>query len=361
MDNSQAGPATGGQPDAGTLDAAVAAEVAAMEAQEKEEDNLSPADKARREEVEADRRRKFLDTTTGLDAESQDEGPETDSSQDDEQPDADNPEAEDDAPQDDGETLEVEAQDGKRYRVPKALEGELMMRADYSRKTAELAQDRQRIAEERQFVRQLYEVNPAFQAEMAEYYGLRGELDALVNKTNWGELEATDVTEFNRRAGRISLVQQRMGQLERGLQQKHAQVAQLDERAQAEQAQAAAGVLKQIWPEYTRDDGDRLARFAQDVGVKAENIQALRMGADPVALRLLDFAYRYVDLMRNKPAAEKKAAQARPMVKPGAVQGVNRGTAPVEKFSQRLKRSGSAADAIALELAHMQRQERRRK
>lgn len=360
MDNSSAGPADSGQPEAGTLDAAVAAEMAAMEAQEQEQE--SPLQKSRREEQDADRLRKFHDLPDPAEAESQEQGPDEDSSDEDEQPDADNPETEDDADeQDAGETIEIEAQDGKKYRVPKALENELMMRADYSRKTADLAQDRQTLQQERQFVRQLYDANPAFQQEMAEFYGLSREMDELVNKTNWNELEATDFTAFAQKSGRITLIQQRLRQLEGSLRDKHAQAAQLDQRMQAEQAQAAAGVLKQIWPEYTRADGDRLAQFAKQVGVKDEHIQALRMGADPVALRLLDFAYRYVDLMRNKPAAEKKVAQAKPMLKTGPTQGVNRSAQSVDKFSQRLKKTGGVSDAVALELAHMQRQERRRK
>ena len=51
----------------------------------------------------------------------------------------------------DDELVEIE-RDGKTYKIPAALKPELMMQADYPRKTQELAAERKAVAEQRSLV-----------------------------------------------------------------------------------------------------------------------------------------------------------------------------------------------------------------
>ena len=53
--------------------------------------------------------------------------------------------------------LEEIERDGKRYKIPAALKPELMMQADYTRKTQELAAERKAIADQRSMVEQASE------------------------------------------------------------------------------------------------------------------------------------------------------------------------------------------------------------
>ena len=100
-------------------------------------------------------------------------------------------------------------------------------------------------------------------------------------------------------------------------------------------------------------------RAALSVGMRPDTVRHLRMGADPVALRLLDFAHRYAVLMRQKPAVTKKVAQAKRVVKTGPAPSANRSAAVVTKAHDRLRKTGSVEDAIALEMGRIDDQERR--
>lgn len=352
MVNPTDGNSSASQPEQGTLDAAIAAEQAAI-------DGKNPREREQEEIDFRARQRKFADGDGAQESEGQ--GSDEESTGDGDQPDADNPEADEDAQdaeaEEDGdkpaETVEVEWTDGQRYNIPKALEGAFMMEADYRRKTAEVARDRQSLQSERQYVRQLYDGHPTFAQEQAEMWRLQQERSELVSQTNWAELEATDVLEFSRRSGRLNLIAQRLGELQGTVQQKAAAAQQLAQQEELEQEQRARGVLQEIWPDFTPEVGEKLAKAALDIGVRPESIAQLRKGYDPVALRLLDFAFRYIELKRNAPAAQKKVEQARPMVKPGPAQGVQRG-ANVDQLAKKLRSTGSIGDAVALEMARMQ-------
>jgi len=81
------------------------------------------------------------DEETNLEA----EAPEVDDVQDDQVDDDEGAEGEDpDAEPPEEETDEVDL-DGKKYRIPKALKPQLMMQADYTRKTQELAEQRREL------------------------------------------------------------------------------------------------------------------------------------------------------------------------------------------------------------------------
>jgi hypothetical protein len=80
----------------------------------------------------------------------------------------------------DDELEEIE-RDGKTYKIPAALKSELMMQADYTRKTQELAAERKAIAEQRSLVEQ------ASEAELNAYAAVRSIDQQLANysKVDW--------------------------------------------------------------------------------------------------------------------------------------------------------------------------------
>lgn len=296
------------------------------------------------------------------------EGPDNASGEDDpEQADPDNPDEPDpDAaadPDDEaakGEVVEFE-HEGQRYRVPKELEGALMMRADYTRGKQWLAQEQTRLESDRQQVRAMYDQSGPHLAQLAEFNSHKAEHDRLM-KTNWAELEGLDITEYSRRTGRLQLLAARMGQLDGEIRTTRQNLEQQDHEADSRRVQEAQVVMQKIWPSFTPEDASRLGQFARTCGVRPETIAYLDKGHDPVAMRLLDFAFNHVVALRNKPAAMQKVADAKPILKVGnANAGVqNRGTRNVEKFGSRLKATGGIHDAVALELAHEQRKQQRR-
>ena len=183
----------------------------------------------------------------------------------------------------------------------------------------------------------------------------------LMQSTNWAHLESTDITEFNRLTGKLSLHAQRIGQLDNHMQSTQAELERADAEAAHARVEEAKQVMAKIWPSFTPQDAQRLGSFARHCGMKAETIAFLDGGHDPVAMRLLDFAFQHIVGIRNKPAALQKVANAKQALPVGSANaGQNRGAQNVAKFATRLKSSGQIHDAVALELAHEQRRASRR-
>lgn len=342
--------------DAGTLDAAIQAEMAALE-----------RTTGKGQDEQGTKQQKQQQPQDGAEGQGTQEPDDAPGDDDPGQADPDNPDgdqaddnAEGDEAEVEGEYIEFE-HEGAKFKVPKELESALLMRADYSRKTEELAQQRAQVESDRARVKALFDQSGPYIQARAEQEWHRAEHTRLMNTTNWAQLEATDITEFNRLTGKIALHSQRIGQLDQVMQSTQAEL----ERAEAEEAQArvqeATEQMKRIWPTFTGQDAARLGAFARHCGVKPETIRYLDSGHDPVAMRLLDFAFSHVMAIRNKPAALQKVANAKQALPVGSANaGQNRGAQNVTKFASRLKTSGGIHDAVALELAVEQRRASRR-
>jgi len=106
------------------------------------------------------------DETTNLEAEApeveetQTDGAETDQIELDEHGNPVDPE-----PKEADDEIEIE-REGKKFKLPKALESELLMQADYTRKTQELAAERNALAVERQQFQALSQAEVAAQAQI---------------------------------------------------------------------------------------------------------------------------------------------------------------------------------------------------
>lgn len=369
MDNPNAGPGDVGgdvgadKPERGTLDAAIDAEMRAMERAtgRPQGDDEAPPRKAKQQPQDATQ-----ESGEGPDNASGEEGEQDPEQADPDKPDPDDPDASDagdEAGDDRGEAFDVEGSDGKTYRVPKALQGQLMMREDYTRKTTQLAQHAAQVESDRQQVRALYDASGPYLAQVGEYNAIKAEHDRLMNTTNFAQLEATDLVEYARVTGKIGLLANRMGQLQQGIQTTQSELQRQSAEEAHRRVEQATQVMAQIWPDFKRQDAARLGEFGRACGMKAETIAYLDQGHDPVAMRLLDFAFNHVMAIRNKPAALKKVADARPAVRVGAATAgnQNRGAQNVAKFSKRLAGTGSVHDAIALEMSIEQRGQQRRR
>ncbi len=108
-------------------------------------------------------------------------------------------------PEDELEEIE---RDGKKYKIPAALKSELMMQADYTRKTQELAEQRKAIQEQRSLVEQ------ASQAELNAYASLTNIDQQLAEyqKVNWDRYEDDNPFEAQKDWRRFQTLQQHLFQ-----------------------------------------------------------------------------------------------------------------------------------------------------
>jgi hypothetical protein len=140
--------------------------------------------------------------------------------------------------------------------------------------------------------------------------------------------------------------QQNIGQVQEVMQKQ----SEAEQIARAEYAKQEAQRLVQVIPELA-DAGkagkfkENLVRTATEVyGYTPEEIAGISSHRDFLVLR---DAMKYREMMSGKSEVQKKVKKAKPAIKPGTKR-VNTKTDAVRKQTERLKKSGSIDDALAL-------------
>jgi hypothetical protein len=237
--------------------------------------------------------------------------------------------------------------DGKEQQVTRdELLSGYQRQADYSRKTAELAEQRRaaeaefsRVAAERQhYAQQLEQVATVLQATLPPR-PTQEQLDA----DPIGYMQAKEAWES------------RVGQLQQVLAERDGALRAQQEQAQAQQqqmlAQARERLLEMVpeWqkPEVAQREKPAIANHLRAIGYSDAEIG---QAADPRALLMARESMLYRQLVATKPQVQQRVANAPKMVRPGAS-----GPAPDQTKSivQKLKRGGGKDLDLAARLIEM--------
>lgn len=277
------------------------------------------------------------------DAEATEVHPETDTAED-EQPSEDaEPEATE--PFTLSEDAEVEV-NGERIKV-KDLKSGYLRQSDYTRKTQELAQQRQHAEGQ---------VRSELTAQYSEHLRTieQNLLDHFPQEPNWLQLAednpaqyAVERESWNKRLSDLAGIRQLRAQQE--------QVAQTQRQAATAQAQAEAyDKLVQLHPEFARtSDGKvspastELVNFAvNEVGLSEELLQSV---TDARLFSLMYDAMRFRRMKAQEPKAIQAVASKPPLAKPGVTTGkATLAQTDHSKQMARLKRTGSVDDAASI-------------
>jgi hypothetical protein len=183
---------------------------------------------------------------------------------------------------DDGEEIEHE---GRKYLVPRALKPLLLMQADYTRKTQEVAEQRRAVLAERQALHQTSQAEPDAYARATT---LAGQL-AQYQQVDWRAWHDSDpfaasaaTSEYNMLRDQHS---QALGQLSQMRGQRNF-LAQQDTARRTEEGRAA---LAKAIPGWSEDLKARLIGFAAGYGFSRDELDDLE--ADPRVARVLHAAF----------------------------------------------------------------------
>lgn len=102
------------------------------------------------------------------------------------------------------ELVEWSGEDGKAYKVPKALHDGYLRQADYTRKTSELAQQRTMVEAQNTASAQIVQLSQAFPQVIARLTAAQADVQALSN-TDWRQLQSQDPDAFNMRVAQLNL------------------------------------------------------------------------------------------------------------------------------------------------------------
>jgi len=239
------------------------------------------------------------------------------------------------------ETFTVKV-DGKEVAVTRdELLNGYQRQADYSRKTAELAEQRraaeaefQRVTTERQhYATQLDQVAAVLQASLPPRPPLEMRDADPIGYQNAKE-------DWEIRVGQLQAVITERDRAQQ-LQQQHAQQQQ-QQSLQAARAQLVEMLPEWKKPETAKAEQPKIAEHLRAIGYADHEISA---AADPRAIVMARESMLYRQLMASKPSVQNKLATAPKMVRPGAA-----GPAPDQKKAviSQLKRSGGKdIDAVA--------------
>jgi hypothetical protein len=250
--------------------------------------------------------------------------------------------SQEDQPEDDGEEVEYE---GATYKVPKELKDALLRQSDYTRKTQDVAKQRQTYEALETALKQEQQFHSAAFDVAAEAKALEGQIkrfDAL----DWSQLADSDPTEFLK-----------LDRAYRALQQQHASKVQEAQQAYAQAQEAGKQRLQTLaakaHDELTRDIKGwgkdlqaKLAESGKGYGFSDQELAAL---IDPRYVKVLHDAHQWRALQAGKTTVQKKVLTAKPVSAPSArtAQSSAQNTKMADARA-RQKKSGSTADTEAL-------------
>ena len=235
------------------------------------------------------------------------EAPDTDAEDSDEE----QPEAEDE----DDELEEVE-RNGKTYKVPKALKAELLMQADYTRKTQDLAQERKALAEAQ--ARGSEDDQNVLKAKAATL--AMDERIAAIEKltpADWARIDAEDARNGTAKGRQLD---RELLHLRTKRDQVQREVQNYTERRELAAQQDFAKQREEFVETLKRDIGlnpdlnEKLTAFAEKQGVTAAELALL---TDPRMGKLLHLAWQGQQAIDKQMAALRaaKASKVQPAVK----------------------------------------------
>lgn len=253
------------------------------------------------------------------------------------------------------EEVQEEVQETPRYRV-KAGDEELEVdldellkgysrTADYTRKTQSLAEQRKAIEAEAQKVQEAKQLRDQYAQRLQlieQMLAQQPEEDLTALKDNDPIGYAVKVAERAEREKQLAAIRQEREAVLAKQQAEHQEALKTHLKTEAERLQAAI-------PEFA--DSAKAEVLKREIRDYAKSVgftdQELSQVYDHRAVVSLWKAAQYDKLVKSKPAAAKKVAEAPRTLKPGM--GATQNTDDQSKrLRQQLKKSGKARDAAAL-------------
>ena len=182
------------------------------------------------------------------------------------------------------ESEEIE-HNGRKYLVPKALKPLMLMQADYTRKTQEVAEQRRAVMAERQALHQ------TSQAELDAYAQATalGRQLAHYQQVDWRAWHDSDPFAAAAATSEYNMLRDQHSQALARLSQAHGQRTFLAQQETARRMEAGRAALAREIPGWSDDLKARLIGFAADYGFSRDELDDLE--ADPRVAKVLHAAF----------------------------------------------------------------------
>jgi hypothetical protein len=234
-----------------------------------------------------------------------------------------NPIEEQASPEEEFEEIE---RDGKKAKIPAWLKSELLMQADYTRKTQELAEQRKAFDAERTTHQQASAQERQAEAQIA---AIDHQL-AQFQRTDWNAWNDNDPFAAQKAFQQFQLLKDAKTQVSGYLGQLQQHAEQERQAAVATRLQEGAAQLAKAIPEWSPTHAAKLIEAGQKhFGLSRSDLDGID---DPRIVIALDAAVRWIE--HQSKAKKVQAIQAQQEVKPAATAG--RSASPVKGLDDRL-------------------------
>ena len=224
-------------------------------------------------------------------------------------------EGEDEGKEPEIEYAEIE-RNGKRFQVPKELEGEFMMQGDYTKKTQEVAEQR-KAAEAR-----MAEVEKAYQTsqEVLQARAVMLNMDDQLKQyegVNWQQLEAEDPMAAMSHWRQYQQLQQQRSQVAQYLDKTHTELSEKTAQETDKRLRETRAFAEKELKGWTPELDSKITEFAiKDLGFTTE---ALRGAYSPQVYKTLYLAHiGHAALQKQAAAPKTPAPAAQPLTKVAA-------------------------------------------
>lgn len=243
----------------------------------------------------------------GVEAEALPESPDTE---------LDQPETEGEEVADEPEVEEVEIERaGRKYRIPKEVEAELLMHGDYTRKTQSLAEERRQIAAQAEaWQAEKAAEEAAFQerVKLSQVQEAVKQYEAL----DWQSFHAQNAEEAQRQFMQYTMLKGKAQELEQTVSAKKQEVLTRQQQMREQVLTAANDYLRQQIPDWSPTKAQQIRSAGTDVyGFKAEELASV---VDPRFVRVMHDAMLYRKSLEKASKPVEQKPQPQPVRKVGS-------------------------------------------
>lgn len=208
---------------------------------------------------------------------------------------------------DDSEEIDL---DGEKYKVPKKIKDSIMMQADYTRKTQEVAEQRKQVEAYKAETEQSVKFQQEHLQEHAYLMSLDQQLEQF-NKLDWNAIIDTDPVQALKLQQQYQGLQGMRGQVVAKITQVQQEQFQLQQTQFAKQMESSNAELARDVPGWSLDLAKSLRSYGMEKGSFSEDDMnhAVR---NPKIVKILNKAYLY-DQLVAKQSAKPKAEPIKPI------------------------------------------------
>lgn len=169
------------------------------------------------------------------------------------------------------EDLEEFDWNGKKIKAPKGLKDGLMMQADYTRKTQEVAEQRKELEQRAQAIAQQAQLSEEELSARGQLVNMNAQL-AEFAKLDWDQLEAEDPVGTQQLWWRYQTMEKQAGQIAHALNERHTQRTQQAQQEVVKRVEQTQEWAKKNIKGWTPEADRQVIEWAKSKGATDQNL-----------------------------------------------------------------------------------------